>query len=177
MYHIVPEFDSVFILQCTGFCHSVVRLVSPNGYILFPRCREVGFIQWSYIISTAVRSGLPDGSSSCIIIIITTTPFDVEGREVGVPRSMMGIWYGTWLGYMVWYIVGLYDVVHSWFIWYGISLVYDMVHSWFIWYGTWLVYMVWYIVGLYDVVHSWFIWYGTSLVYMVWYIVGIWYGT
>ena len=79
----------------------------------------------------AVRSGLPDGSSSCIIIIITTTPFDVEGREVGVPRSMMGIWYDTRLGYMVWYIVGLYDVVHSWFIWYGTSLVY----------------MVWYIVG------------------------------
>ena len=74
---------------------TIVRLVSPNGYILFPRCREVGFIQRSYIISTAVRSGLPDGSSSCIIIIITTTPFDVEGLEVGVPRSMVGIWYGT----------------------------------------------------------------------------------
>ena len=26
-----------------------------------PRCREVGFIQRLYIISTAVRSGLPDG--------------------------------------------------------------------------------------------------------------------
>ena len=96
MYHIVPEFDSVFILQCIGFCHGVVRLVSSNGCALgLPRCREVGFIQRSYIISTAVRSGLPDGSSSCIIIIITKTPFDVEGREVGVPRSMMGIWYGT----------------------------------------------------------------------------------
>ena len=133
-------------------CHGVVRLVSPNGYILFPRCREVGFIQWSYIIFTTVRSGLPDGSSSCIIIIITKTPFDVEGREVGVPRSMMDIWYGT-------------------------SLVYGMVHSWFIWYGTWLVYMVWYMVGLYDMVYGWFIWYGTSLVYMEWYIVGymVWY--
>ena len=43
-----------------------------------------------------MRSGLPDGSLSCvIIIIITTTPFDVEGREVGVPRFMMVIWYGT----------------------------------------------------------------------------------
>ena len=63
-----------------------MRLVSPNGHILFPRCREVGFIERSYIISTVVRSGLPDGSSSCIlIIIITTIPFDVEGREVGVP--------------------------------------------------------------------------------------------
>ena len=112
-----------------------------------------------------MRSGLPDGSSSCIsIIIITTTPFDVKGREVGVPRFMIGIWYGgIWYGtslvygmvyrwYMVWYIVG---------IWYGISLVYDMVvygmvHRW---------YMVWYIVG---------IWYGISLVYgMVhrWYMI------
>ena len=108
MYHIVLEFDSVFILQCTGFCHSVVRLVSSNGwalglprcrevgfthrlYILFPRCREVSFIQRSYIISTAVRSGY----RWFIIIIITTTPFEVEGREVGVPRFMMGIWYGT----------------------------------------------------------------------------------
>ena len=77
-----------------------MRLVSPNSYILFPRCREVGFIQRSYIISTAVRSGLPDGSSSCIIIIIITmTPFDVEGPEVGVPRFMMVIWYGTSLVY------------------------------------------------------------------------------
>ena len=52
---------------------TIVRLVSSNGYILFPRCHEVGFIQRSYIISTAVRSGLPDGSSSCIIIIIIIT--------------------------------------------------------------------------------------------------------
>ena len=74
-----------------GVCHGVVRLVSPNGYILFLRCREVGFIQRSYIISTAVRSGLPDDSTSCIIIIITTTPFYVEGREVGVPRFVKSI--------------------------------------------------------------------------------------
>ena len=124
MYHIVPEFDSIFILQCTGLCHGVVRLVSSNGcalglprcrevgftqrlYILFPRCREVGFIQRSYIISTAVRSGLPDGSSSCIIIIITTTPFNVEGSEVVVPRFMIGIWYGTSL---------VYGMVHCWFL-------------------------------------------------------------
>ena len=33
-----------------------------------------------------------------IIIIITTTPFDVEGREVGYPT--------VYDGYMVWYIVG-----------------------------------------------------------------------
>ena len=98
-----------------------MRLVSSNGYILFPRCHEVGFIQRSYIISTAVRSGLPDGSSSCIIIIIiiTMTPLDVEGREVGVPRFMMVIWYGTSLVYGM--------------------VVYGMVHHW---------YMVWYIVGI-----------------------------
>ena len=117
MYHIVPEFDSLFILQCTGFFHGVVRLVSSNGcalgfprcrevvftqrlYILFSRCREVGFIKRSYIISTTVRSGLPNGSSSCIIIIITTTPFDVKGREVGVPWFMKCILYGTLLVYV-----------------------------------------------------------------------------
>ena len=66
-----------------------------------------------------MRSGLPDGSSSYIIIIITTTPFDVEGREVGVPRFMMVIWYGTSL---------IYGMV-----------VYGMVHRW---------YMVWYIVDI-----------------------------
>ena len=32
-----------------------------------------------------------------IIIIITMAPFDVEGREVGYPTVMMGIWYGTLL--------------------------------------------------------------------------------
>ena len=67
-----------------------------------------------------MRSGLPDGSSSyIIIIIITTTPFDVEGREVGVPRFMMVIWYGTSL---------IYGIV-----------VYGMVRRW---------YMVWYIVDI-----------------------------
>ena len=30
-----------------------------------------------------------------IIIIITTAPFEVEGREVGYPMVMMSIWYGT----------------------------------------------------------------------------------
>ena len=77
---------------------TVVRLVSPNGYILFPRYHEIGFIQRSYIISTVVRSGLPNGSTSCIIIIITTIPFYVEGRKVGVPRFMKSIWYGILLG-------------------------------------------------------------------------------
>ena len=42
--------------------------------------REVGFTQWF------------------IIIIITTEPFNVEGREVGYPT--------VYDGYMVWYIVG-----------------------------------------------------------------------
>ena len=99
----------------------VVRLVSPNGYILFPWCREVGFIQRSYIISTAVRSGLPDGSSSCIIIIIiiTMTPFDIEGHEVGVPRFMMVIWYGTSLAYSM----VVYGMVHRWYtVWYIVDI-------------------------------------------------------
>ena len=92
---VLPRCREVGFIQQLYDISTVVRLVSPNDYILFPRCREVGFIQRSYIISTTVRSGLPDGSSSCIIIIITTTPFDVKGREVGVPRYMMVIWYGT----------------------------------------------------------------------------------
>ena len=52
-----------------------------------PRCREVGFIQRLYVISTAVRSG----HRRFIIIISTTTPFEVEGREVGYPTVMMSI--------------------------------------------------------------------------------------
>ena len=42
-------------------------------------------------------------------------------------------------GYMVWYIIGLYGMVH-------VGL-YGMVHRWFLWYGTSLISMVWYIVG------------------------------
>ena len=34
-------------------------------FISLPRCREVGSIQRLYIISTAVRSGLPDGLLVC----------------------------------------------------------------------------------------------------------------
>ena len=98
------------------------------------------------------------GHRRFIIIIITTTPFYVKGREVGVPRFMTGIWYGTSLVHMVWYIVGSYGMIHRWFIWYDTSLVYGMVHRWFIWYGTSLVY---------GMVHSW---------YMVWYMMSIWYG-
>ena len=57
-----------------------MRLVSPNGYILF-HGREVGFTR------------------RFIIIIITTAPFEVEGREVGYPT--------VYEGYMVWYIVSV----------------------------------------------------------------------
>ena len=100
----------------------------PDGlFISLPRCREVGFIQRLYIISTAVRSGLPDRfitlvlprfvrlvssngyiyyfhdrevgfTRRFIIIIIITSPFEVEGREVGVSHGLCG--------YMVRYIVG-----------------------------------------------------------------------
>ena len=51
------------------------------------------------------------------------TPFDVEGREVGVPWFMMDIWYGTSLIYMKWYIVGFCGMVHRWFLWCGTLLV------------------------------------------------------
>ena len=58
-----------------------------------------------------MRSGLPDGSSSSIIIFITTTPFDVEGSVVGVPRFIVGIWHGVSLVYdMV-----VYGMVHCWY--------------------------------------------------------------
>ena len=50
-------------------------------------------------------------------------------------------------GYMVWYIVGLYGMVHHWFIWYAS-----------------LVYMKWYIVDFCGMVHRWFLWCGTLLV-------------
>ena len=35
----------------------------------------------------------------------------------------MGTWYGTSLVYKVWYIVGVYGMVRSGFIWYGTLLV------------------------------------------------------
>ena len=59
-----------------------------------PRCREVGFIQRLYIISTAVRSGLPDG------LLLLLLPQHLSMLRVvrwGIPRFMMGIWYGTLL--------------------------------------------------------------------------------
>ena len=78
MYHIVPEVRLSTYITVHWVCHGVVRLVSSNGYIYYfhgrefgftrwfitlglPRCREVGFMQRLYIISTVVRSGLPDG--------------------------------------------------------------------------------------------------------------------
>ena len=60
-------------------CHGVVRLVSSNGYIFFPR--PLGRVYRRFIID-----------------IITTTPLEVEGREVG---------YSTvYERYIVWYMVG-----------------------------------------------------------------------
>ena len=44
-------------------------------------------------------------------------------------------------GYMVWYIVSVYGMVHCWRIGYGILLAYR----------------VWYIVDLYGTVHCWFL--------------------
>ena len=59
-----------------------------------PQCREVGFIQRLYIISTAVRSGLPDG------LLVLLLPRHLSMLRVvrwGIPRFMMGIWYGILL--------------------------------------------------------------------------------
>ena len=92
MYHICQRFDQHLYYSALGL----------------PRCCEVGFTQRLYIISTVVRLVSPNGyilfhsrevgfTRRFIIIIITTTPFDVEGREVGYPTIMMGIWYGTLL--------------------------------------------------------------------------------
>ena len=77
MYHIVPEIGFNNYIVVHWDCHGVVRLVYPTVIYYFhdrevgftrrfsilrlPRCREVGYIQRLYIISTAVRSGLPDG--------------------------------------------------------------------------------------------------------------------
>ena len=48
---------------CHKLTYHIVPEVRFSIYITLglPRCREVGFIQWLYIISTAVRSGLTDG--------------------------------------------------------------------------------------------------------------------
>ena len=78
MYHIVPEIAFSIYIIVHWDCHGIVRLVTSNSYIYYfhdrevwftrrfsilrlPRCHEIGYIQRSYIISTAVRSGLPDG--------------------------------------------------------------------------------------------------------------------
>ena len=79
MYHIVPKVRFSIYITVHWVCHGVVRLVSSNGYILFPRPRGRVYRRF-------------------IIIIITTTPFEVEGHEVGYPT--------VYDGYMVRYIVG-----------------------------------------------------------------------
>ena len=89
-----------------------------------------------------MRSGLPDGLPDGLSSLVLPQHFlMLVIVRWGVPRFRMGTWYGTSLVYMVWYIVG----------------VYGMVHRWCIGYGTSLVYMVWYIVGLYGTVHCWFL--------------------
>ena len=76
-------------------CHGVVRLDPSNkSYIIF-HSRDVGFTRRLLSCHGAVKLGLPD---MFIIITITTTPIDVEGREVGCPT--------VYDGYMVRYIAG-----------------------------------------------------------------------
>ena len=55
-----------------------------------PRCHEVGFIQRLYIISTAVRSGLPEGlhwvCHGVVRLVHPTVIYYFHGREVGFTR-------------------------------------------------------------------------------------------
>ena len=110
MYHIVPEVRFSIHIIALGL----------------PRCHEVGFIQLLYIISTAVRSGLPDSLLHwfChgVMRLVSSNGYIYyfHDREVGftdgssllllprhlsmlgvvrwgVPRFIKDIWYGTLL--------------------------------------------------------------------------------
>ena len=63
-------------------------------FISLPRCREVGFIQRLYIISTAVRSGLPDG---LLVSLLLRHLSMMRVVRWGILRFMRGIWYSTLL--------------------------------------------------------------------------------
>ena len=48
-------------MQRSYIISTTVRFTRRFSILRLPRCREVGYIQRLYIISTAVRSGLLDG--------------------------------------------------------------------------------------------------------------------
>ena len=70
-----------------------MRSVYPTVYWL-PRCREVGFIQRLYIISTTVRSGLPDGllhwfCHGVVRLVHPTVIYYFYDREVGLSDGLL----------------------------------------------------------------------------------------
>ena len=71
-----------------------MRLVPSNGYIYCFHSHDVEITQRFISFHGVVRSSLLD---RFIIIIITTMPIDVEGREVGYPT--------VYDGYMVRYML------------------------------------------------------------------------
>ena len=153
MYHIVPEVRFSIHITVHGVCHGVVRLVSSNGYMFtlgLSRCREVGFIQMLYIISMAVRSGLPDG------VLLLLLPRHLSMLRV-VRWVSHGIWYDTSLVLLLLpRHLSMLRVVRwvSHGIWYDTSLVYGMVHRW---YMVWYIVSIWYVTSLvYGMVHRWY---------------------
>ena len=78
MYHIVPKFDSVFILQCTGFA-TVSRGWFHPMVIYYFHGREVGFI---------------DGSS---LLLLPRRLSRLRVVRWGITWFMKDIWYGTLL--------------------------------------------------------------------------------
>ena len=71
-----------------------VRSGFTRRFICMPRFREVGFIQRLYIISTAVRSGLPDG---LLLSLLSQYLSMLRVVRWGIPWFMMGIWFSTLL--------------------------------------------------------------------------------
>ena len=81
---------------CYKLMYHIVPKVQFSIYITLglQRCREVGFIQRLYIISTAVRLGLPDG---LLLSLLLRHLSMMRVVRWGILRFMMSIWYGTLL--------------------------------------------------------------------------------
>ena len=63
-----------------------------------------------------------------IIVIITTAPFDIEGREVGYLTVMMSIWYGTLLVFEEAITISIFMVIVSYEFSYDMMLIYFMLN-------------------------------------------------
>ena len=110
MYHIVPSFDSLLYFSALGL----------------PRCREVGFIQRLYIISTAVRSGLSDGL--------------LLPRYVSIWGSWGGCTHGLWL---------VYGMVHC-----GVSEKITIIPLFLVTASSWLFYVIYLMLELCVMIKS-----------------------